>query len=160
MWGQCSTIKQYPFKTNTQIQKPNLPNDLILPVLISKLTSFTLKSETNDYKLDNTYFSYDHSTSISNLLNVQSFGTVVTLMIKYTLMMSKAIRKAGPALQQHHKDSWGIFLKLLSSIMQSIKCGTVVTSLRIAASETYLLLSTDLNSYWGRYPQSVQSQSD
>lgn len=54
-----------------------------MPVLISKLTSFMLKSKTNDYKLGNTYVLYDHSTSISDLLNVKSFGTVLTAMIKH-----------------------------------------------------------------------------
>lgn len=50
-----------------------------------------LKSKTNDYKLGNTYVLYDHSTSISDdhstsisdLLNVKSFGTVLTAMIKH-----------------------------------------------------------------------------
>lgn len=42
-----------------------------------------LKSKTNDYKLGNTYVLYDHSTSISDLLNIKSFGTVLAAMIKH-----------------------------------------------------------------------------
>lgn len=42
-----------------------------------------LKSKTNDYKLGNAYVLYDHSTSISDLLNVKSFGTMLTAMIKH-----------------------------------------------------------------------------
>lgn len=43
-----------------------------------------------------------NSNSTTNLLNVKSFKTVLTLMIKHTkLMMSKAVRKAGAALYYH-----------------------------------------------------------
>lgn len=43
------------------------------------------------------------STSATKVVNVKSFGTALILMIKHTLMMSKAVRKARPALE--HKDS-------------------------------------------------------
>lgn len=43
------------------------------------------------------------STSTTKVVNVKSFGTALTLMIKHTSMMSKAVRKARSALE--HKES-------------------------------------------------------